>query len=136
MGGGGSEHRGSLGRDPMAPHDMQAAGKGKRSHAGRPWASQSLASPSPAAGREGSPHRTRAGALGGHVGPSFSHEAGSDAPGDLSVFVCLARGLRVTMPPLPAGTPSRVLSRPQRSARKSPSLEKGRAGSRRWSPGA
>lgn len=132
-GGGGrcSEHRGSLGRDLMAPHDVQAPGKASRVMWGGRGDCRAWPAPRPGRGRGGEPPPDPGRGSGWTRRALFL--AGSDGSGDLSVFMCLARGPRVAMPPLPAASPSRVLSHPQRSERKSPSLGKGWAGSRSWS---
>lgn len=115
----------------MAPHDVQAPGKASRVTWGSRGDCRAWPAPRPGRGRGGEPPPDPGRGSGWTRRALFL--AGSDGSGDLSVFMCLARGPRVAMPPLPAASPSRVLSHPQRSERKSPSLEKGWAGSRSWS---
>lgn len=115
----------------MAPHDVQAPGKASGVTWGGRGDCRAWPAPRPGRGRGGEPPPDPGRGSGWTRRALFL--AGSDGSGDLSVFMCLARGPRVAMPPLPAASPSRVLSHPQRSERKSPSLEKGWAGSRSWS---
>lgn len=115
----------------MAPHDVQAPGKASRVTWSGRGDRRAWPAPRPGRGRGGEPPPDPGRGSGWTRRALFL--AGSDGSGDLSVFMCLARGPRVAMPPLPAASPSRVLSHPQRSERKSPSLEKGWAGSRSWS---